>query len=129
MSTDEYIESFNKVAIDFIKQLAIICPNSVVTSNSDVFEELLLNKKSQTAVIDQFSLHLLDYKHQIDNNDEKFFVKNNFENETKGNETLINLMLQLKSIWMTLSATNKKRVFEYMQVLCYYSREYVLSIT
>lgn len=125
--TLQHVEDFNNVALQFIDQLTLICPNSIITNNTDLFKEIINKKK--TTVIDQFALNLYDYKSQIDKCDEDFFLTNDFSDKTNNDKTLIGLMLELKGIWKKLNTLNKQKIFEYLQVLCYYTQEYILCIT
>lgn len=124
---NENINDFNSVTKQFMEELSLICPNSIITSNIDLIDKIL--QKHKTAIIDQFALHILDYKDQLDNKNEDFFISNTFSDKTQDNKTLIGLILELKTIWKSLSDNNKNKIFEYLQVLCYYAREYVLYIT
>lgn len=129
MNKEQLVTDFNNVSIEFIKQLSLICPDSVITSNAGLVEKVLNNPTSKNVVIDQFALNVLDYKKNIDNFDEDFFISNSFDKHINDNQVLMQLMSDLKNMWLTLNSQNKKSIFEYLQVLCYYANEYLLLIT
>lgn len=129
MNKEEISENFNKIAIDFIYALKTICPHSIIASNVDIIETLINTKSTKSVLLDQFTLNVLKYKDQIDANDDNFFLNNSFTKETvnaKNGKHVSMVIGELKNLWSDLNRENKTRIFEYMQVLCYYSHEYLL---
>jgi hypothetical protein len=129
MNIQQTVEGFNNVVIDFMNQLKIVCPYSTITNNIDIISDALNSENTKNKVIDQFTYYVLKYKTQINEYDENFFIESTFEKETKGDNGLMQLMDELKVIWVKLCPDDKKKVFDYLRVLCYYSEQYFLLIS
>jgi len=139
MQLQEIVSSFNTTALEFVSQLKKICPHSLIANNVDALESIMNNKASERKVLDQYALHVLKYKGQIDSYDEDFFMNNDFtaeasnalgELDKKPNVgSITTLICELKDMWKTVESDNKRKVFDYLRVLSYYAQEYVLLIT
>ena len=73
MEVEEIINNFNNVAIDFMNQLKIVCPHSVIANNVDAIEILLKKQNTKNKIIDQYTFYVLKYKDEIDKYSEDFF--------------------------------------------------------
>lgn len=127
MDINEIVDNFNNVTVDFINQLKIVCPYSVIANNIDAVEILINNENTKQKIIDQFTFYVLKYKDKIDEHCEEFFLNETFEHESLGNSSIMMLITEIKDIWITLCQDDKKRVFDYLMVMCYYSQEYLLQ--
>ena len=58
-----------------------------------------------------------------------FFLTETFDQESAGNASILMLIKELKDIWITLCEDDKRRVFDYLRVMCFYSQEYLLKTT
>lgn len=129
MNINEIVTNFNGVAIDFMNQLKNVCPHSIIANNIDAIESLMTMKGHERKIIDQFTYYVLKYKDKIDSYDESFFISCSFHNEANGSASITMLINELKEIWLKINKDDKKKIFDYLRVLCYYSQEYVLKIT
>ena len=120
---NELAKNFNSVVIDFTEQLVKLNPSSIVINN--VNRAKMAMKVSKIKLLDQFVLHILEHKEYFDNKDDYIFLNISFPNS----KIITAMIKDVRSLWNTISDDNKDRIFEYFQVLCYYSREYVLLLT
>jgi len=120
---NELAKNFNSVVTDFTEQLVKLNPSSIVINN--VNKAKMAMKVSKIKLLDQFVLHVLEHKEYFDNKDDYIFLNISFPNS----KIITAMIKDVRSLWNTISDDNKDRIFEYFQVLCYYSREYVLLLT
>jgi len=128
MDVDTIVDDFNNIAIDFINVLKSLCKNSMILDNTGIIIESINNKTTRTAVIDQFLIHVLRYKPQIDENDESFFMDESFQQSLGQKQGVGMIIGELKAIWNKLNDENRNRIFDYMKVLCFYSQNYFLLL-
>ena len=122
-SLKEVITEFNKYSEEMAEDIYNI------TNDSDIYHYKTLlksiNATNYKTVIEQFILEALPYKNQIISEDERFFLQEQHLDRFKSqNESLLQA-LKFKSIWGTLKEINKKNIFEYLQILVYYSENYL----
>ena len=129
MSKPQIVKSFNDVVVDFMNQLKIVCPYSTITNNIDLISNVLNQENTKNKIIGQYTYYVLKYKTKINNYDENFFLNSDFKEETNGDNALMQLMEELKEIWVKLCSGDKKKVFDYLRILCYYSEQYFLLTT
>jgi len=124
-NSNKIIKDFNEEALSFAIQMGQLFPKSTIANNISYLK--LMIKTRRKYLINQFTVYVLKYKDQIDNNDEKFFTENNYSDESSKNDNIISKVFEFKSIWSQLSEENKSGIFQVMQILCYYSQEYFLT--
>mgnify|MGYP004001577469 CR=1 FL=1 len=124
---NEIIENFNTVSLELADQIVQIYPDSLFANNTYRMKSLV--KLSKTKLIDQFVIHILIYKKYIDEKDDYIFTDNSILEAIKDSKLLTTLMSDIQTLWVNLNNTNKQKIFEYMQVQCYYANEYVIYIT
>ena len=127
-NTTQIITEFNSVLLDMIKNIASVCPNSIVGRNIGDIEKTLKTASSKQKIIETFITKVLPYKSKIDNGDEDFFLKKDYSNDFDGNDTWGSKVFEFKNIWTQLNNNNKNIIIQYMQVLCELSQEYFLAI-
>ena len=120
---NEIVTEFNNESINFAMTMKQICPESLIANNIEYLQNIINNNK--TYAISQFTIYVLKYKPQIDSFNEKFFLEGDFSGDVKNKQGFISKIFELKNVWKTLSASNKKGIFLIMQVLCYYSQQYL----
>lgn len=128
MNKESVIKDFNSTLLDFLQAFTGLCPTSIAAANIDLVKKIIDQKGKENLPIDQFTYYVLKYKPQIDKSDERFFIDNTYEKEAQEVHGLIMVVNEIKNIWCDLHNENKKRVFGYMQVLCYYSEQYFLLV-
>jgi hypothetical protein len=84
--------------------------------------------------VNQFLLHVIPHRHVIQSQDESFFmgneissyVNNSIANQLDKSDSseVISAVMNLKEVWPFISAENKTVIFQYLEVLCYYTVEY-----
>lgn len=134
---DEIIENFNNVAMQLLEELRKIIPHSLILNNADLLKNLIEKENSKSVIIDNFVLHVLKYKDEIDNNNEDFFIKNDFKDIQKTSKTpgIIHIINEIKNLWKDigngdeeLAKQNRQNIFDYFKVLCFYAEQYFLEI-
>lgn len=119
------VKEFNEEALNFAIQMGQLLPNYPIAKNLDLVKSVM--KLRPKFIIEQFVLHVLKYKDQIDSNDENFFLENKFSDETNGDADIISKVFEFKDVWKSLSSKNKQGIFQVMQILCYYAQEYFIK--
>jgi hypothetical protein len=123
------IQDFNETLLSLALNFAQVCPKSIIGSNIDIIEKIIKNinknKKNFTKFIDVFCIKVLKYKNQIDSGDDEFFMNKSYDDDLKDqNESYLNYVLSIKTVWNQLSRENKEIVKQYMQILCTLAQEY-----
>ena len=127
--TDEIINDFNNMLLSLILNIATVCPNSIVGTNIKDIEKHVRSPKNKIKFLDLFCVKVLQYKNEIDNGDEKFFMTKDYNDDLKDSEgNLLNHVVSMKSIWKDLSKENKDIVISYMQMLCELSLQYYMIV-
>jgi len=124
---NDIIDNFNVVSLELIDQIVKIYPDSLIANNTYRAKSLI--KISKTKLIDQFVLYVLIYKHYFDNKDDYVFTDISVFETVKDSKLLTTILSDIRTLWVKLNKTNKEKIFEYMQVLCYYASEYVILLT
>ena len=122
--SEQYIDDFNTTLLDLAKQLALSCPNSIIANNYKSMEAII--RQYPTKILDQFINFVLPDKPRIDAGDADYFMNNNYNNITAGDNALIKNVFEFKTIWTQLSENNRIVVVQYMQLLCSLASEYFL---
>ena len=102
------------------------------TNDSDIsFYKKAMNKMidiEQNKIIEQFIIHCLEYNIQIQNKDIEFFL--NFEVQKKikkdDKQSLLNI-IKIKDLVKTFNEDQINLMFEYLQLLCNFSIEYLIN--
>ena len=121
----QYISDFNKTAIDLCKNIALICPTSLIGRNVDDVCKVLNSKTNKNKFIDMFVLHVLSDKDEIMNGNDKYFLNKSYEKEF-GNEHMSSIF-EFKDIWLKLSSQEKSIIIQYMQILCMLADAYFME--
>lgn len=123
-SSNEKIKLFNSILESFLAQ------TSVTVGTSYHYYFLKLIKTNATLPINHAITHLLNYKEQIINKDEKYFENdNNYkekltdENDNKIENALSEIM-RLKDIYYKLNDESKENVWSILQALLQLTIEY-----
>ena len=86
---------------------------------------LLLRKTNPMKVIEGILVWVYPYKQQIMDEDESFFLKKNFEEDTKNEGHLVKA-LRIKDLWETdMDDNTKKALFNYFKVFIILAERYV----
>lgn len=127
---DEIVNDFNNMLLSLIMNIATVCPNSIVGANVKDIEKHIKSPKNKVKFVDLFCVKVLQYKNEIDNGDENFFMTKDYKDDLKDSEgNLLNHVVSMKSIWKDLSKENKDIVISYMQMLCELSLQYYIIVS
>ena len=124
------IREFNDVLGSFLVQIAPI----IGSSYNHYFKQLI--KVNSLMPIQQFIVYGYDYRKQILEKDESYFLSEDNKKEidkkitlSKANESeekrYLKEIFRLEGIWNKLSQSSKDNVWDFMQALVYLSEEYV----
>ncbi len=138
MSVLSEVNDFNETLGEFFQQIYIVTRDKDFLYYKNTLEKLTKGmgiikptKTMKEACIEQFAIHFLPHAHDINNSNEEAFLAMDIQNELKSHvpdeykDASIMKVFELRKVWHTLTAENKKFVFEYMQTLIYYATEYV----
>jgi hypothetical protein len=131
---NQIVTDFNDTLLTLLFNIADACPTSVIGTNIKDIKKIIENAKKNprlfTKFIDLFCLKVLQYKSQIDRGDEDFFMNKTFEEDLKDqNQSFMNHVISLKSVWSEFKNENKTIVISYMQILCALTQQYYDLIT
>ncbi len=105
------IESFNEITLDFLNQMAPL------TGKQYYYKYLLAIKFNSAYGINSFIENVLQFKENILNRDENFFLNKDLDTE------YINDIIGIKEIYHTLDHKSKKSIWEILTALVYLSEE------
>jgi len=116
------IENFNKYSL-------ILSEFLIHVSNKTTF--IIYNNFINQAVstqpiklIDSFVISVLKYESKIMDDDEKFFLNKDYDDDVKGDKEDIRCIVEIKNIWSVLDSDNKAQIKSYIKLLCRISRKY-----
>jgi len=128
---DQLVSDFNTYLKDLINQVADICPNSVIGRNITDVNKYISKPEHRDKFIVWFILKILQYKDEIDQGNEDFFLKKiknkDYKDELEGNESMTDQIFEFGSIWNTLKRENKDVIIQYMQILCELAQAYFIE--
>ncbi|ARF11269.1 hypothetical protein Klosneuvirus_1_126 [Klosneuvirus KNV1] len=126
---DEIVNDFNNMLSSLILNIATVCPKSIVGTNIKDIEKHIKSPKNKVKFVDLFCVKVLQYKNEIDNGDENFFMTKDYKDDLKDSEgNLLDQVVSMKSIWKDLSKENREIVISYMQMLCELSLQYYMIV-
>jgi len=124
----EVINDFNDTFMFMIKDIANVCPKSMVGTHQKDIEKLAKNKEKPTLLIDMFVMKVLKYKNEIKERKDTFFLSKSYDDDVESNAFLLHKILEFKSIWVDLKHENREIVFDYMNILCDLADAYLLTV-
>ena len=121
--TNQIISDFNNTLLSLAQNVAAICPMSIIGTNIKDITKQLNRAENFTKFIDLFCVKVLQYKDQIDEGKESFFMDKDYSDDLKDvvkkNDTnVLNDVISLKSVWNEFKKENKQIVILNMQILC-----------
>ena len=81
---------------------------------------ILLKKTNPRKLLQFYDNYVLDYRDQIDNKNEDFFIDHDFSDvadKNRNEKMTFNLVNKIKEYWKDLSDSNKETTWKYFQVL------------
>ena len=123
------VEDFNNLVISLIETVSIIAPGSMVGVNKKLILKEAGRPSNKYIMIKVFVARVLDYKKQIDNEEEEFFLKKKVSGkDVENNQMAMDGIFEFREIWPTLRAENKATLFQHMQYLCALAQEFFLYV-
>ena len=126
MNKDDIVTDFNSMLLDLAKNVADICPTSILGANIKDIEKQINKPSNRLKFIDLFCGKVLQYKDKIDSGDETFFLQKNYDDDLKDESALVGKVFEFKTIWIQLSDNNKNVVKQYMKILCALAQQYFM---
>ena len=116
--TISYLSAFNNLIIKFNDDLIQVFPEE---NDFKVYKrgiEFLIQNNAQK-VCNMFKVNTFNYRKQITNKDESFFLKDASYSDVVNtkDEGIILVINKLKNYWGDLSLENQKKIWEYMNTL------------
>ena len=128
-NVNQIIIEFNCILLDLAKNIATICPDSIIGRNIKDIDKVLRNSEHKSKFIDVFVTKILPYKKEIDaGNDDFFMSKTSYDEDFEGYESWTSKVFEFKSIWGKLKRDNKDLVIQFMQILCQLAQNYFIII-
>lgn len=109
---------FNEKLQELIDQLYAVTHDGELEINKELIRKAIGANK--TLLIQQYCIHILQFKDSIYNRDEKVIENLNVNDINKkegGDDETLSKILKLKNIWDYLSEDNKDCVFDYLEIL------------
>lgn len=129
----QIIIDFNNTLLSLAHNIASVCPKSIIGTNVKDIDKSIRNKENFTKFIDLFCIKVLQYKKKIDEGDEEFFMEKDYKSDlsdvSDSNESYLNHVISLKSVWGLLKNENKQIVMMNMKILCELSQQYYEYMT
>lgn len=123
--TTEIVSDFNNVLISLALNVADVCPNSLIGVHIKDIEKTIKRPDNFKKFINLFCTRVLQYKDQIDEGNEDYFLEKDYKGDLKGEESsALTHILSFKSIWKELKPDNKQIVITSMQILCELAQQY-----
>ncbi len=123
MSTHDIITTFNRYSEEFIDEMILVSRDTDAVNYKTIL--INLNKSNCTKCIEQFILYILPNKEYINASDEKYFIEKNYSDQLENDDYSLLKALKIKDMWVTFTPDTKRCIFEYLQVMVYYSEEYL----
>jgi hypothetical protein len=112
-----FLSAFNNVVTQFINDLIITFPEEMEFKKFKTGFSLL-SKTNPRKFLTVFNYYIGNYKSQIIEHDESFFLITKSDNLSGVEDNSITQLLdKLKIYWKTLSASNKDKIWTYLNTL------------
>ena len=122
----ELVKNFNRNLMELVTQLSAIVPESSVAKSIPQIKFAMNSVPSK--IIQLFVLNVLEFKPQIDNGDENFFLNKDYSDIEDMDADNTQRIFEFKDIWVKLTPENKQTVIQYMQCLAAHAEQYYLMM-
>ena len=108
------LSAFNNTLIEFADDLILVFPDD---NDLKVYKNslILLQKTNPRKVQIIFHTYIINYKDQILNKDEDFFINDNYDS-VKDEKNIV-LIDRPKNYWSNISNSNKDKIWKYFEIL------------
>ena len=129
------IVQFNTSLLDFMNEIAVMRPRSTIGRRITLIRILLRAIKNRPRYLNVFVENVLEYKSQIDADDESFFLNKDYDEGKAGVESTLEtddidmdeLIVEIKTLWLTITQPEKDKVMAYMKLLCALAQDYFVT--
>jgi len=121
MNTNQLADEFNNTSINLLDLIySFNNDESLLFYKTTINNLIKINKKK---MIELFIINCLEYKDKFENKDKEFFINMNLKNKIT-NSTLLGVINVKKQI-QNLDNIKINLIFEHLELLCYFSKEYL----
>lgn len=114
----QIVKDFNQLLEVLIQQVA------PMTGKNYHFLFKNLIKMNAMLPIQTFNEYAFEWKKQIENKDDSFFLNDNVISGTTDNQEVITEIFQLRNVWTSLDDNSKKNLWEIVQALLMLGENY-----
>ena len=121
---NEATQKFSDLIIQLTENISLVSDDI----NLKFYKNIIITtiKNNPKLIINTFIAHGYEsdngnYRKQLILCDDDYIMKNNFEEHTNGDDSLISKLFQFKSFWSKLSNENKQIIKMYIAAICYYA--------
>ena len=121
MNANQLADEFNNTSINLLDLIySFNNDDSILFYKTTINNLILINKKK---MIELFIINCLEYKDKFENKDKEFFFNMNFEKKITHSNLLkiINIKKQIQN----LNDIKINIIFEHLELLCCFSKEYL----
>ena len=121
MDINQLADEFNNTSINLLDLLY-----SFNNDDSIIFYKTTINnliKIENKKMIELFIIHCLEYKDKFENKDKNFFINMHLKTDIK-NKSLLEV-INIKKQIQNLDDLKINIIFEHLELLCYFSKEYL----
>lgn len=119
---EHLINEFNVTAAMCIEFILSVTNDSDLRFYKKAMDKLVTTEKN--IIIEQFIIHCLPHYDHFMENDEQYFIKIKSSDININKASLIEA-LKLRKYFISLEGNVKELIFEYLKLLCNYSKEYL----
>lgn len=111
-----YVEKFNDIFQELLKDLIKVFPEDAEL-RTYLFAVRAATMLNNFVVCDIFYQHLITFKDQIIEKDERFFIEKDYSEFQSDKVDIRKLVHKLKICWTVLTDDNKETLWKYFKVL------------
>ena len=111
-----FLTAFNNLILKFIEELIVLFPEDADFSHYKL-KILFLKKANARKLCELFKIYINDYKNEINNKNEAFFLESSYNETITNNNNIYKILEKLKIYWKGLSDNNKNKIWEYLITL------------
>ena len=119
---ENLIDEFNTTSCMCVEFILSVTDDSDLKFYKKAMEKLIEIEKIK--IIEQFIIYCLPHYDYIMNHDEKYFINLNSTDIDVNKDSFIEI-LKLRKYLVSLDKNMKKLIFEYLKLLCNYSKQYL----
>ena len=121
MNANQLADEFNNTSINLLDLLySFNNDDNIIFYKTTVNNLIKIDKKK---MIELFIIHCLEYKDKFENKDKNFFINMHLKTDIK-NKSLLEV-INIKKQIQNLDDLKINIIFEHLELLCYFSKEYL----